>query len=97
MKKKNRYPRTLNSAGTTSAYRDRTTSACVQDVRCVSTNSVLFVAEKANHSIHSDEPEVVVDAIRDVVARVRSREALRAGSDIYQRPLRARGLRLNSA
>ena len=33
----------------------------------LSTNSVLIVAEKANHMIHQDDPKVVVDAIQSVV------------------------------
>jgi pimeloyl-ACP methyl ester carboxylesterase len=46
----------------------------------LSTNSVLLVAENANHSIHKDEPEVVIDAIRGVIARARTREPLGATS-----------------
>jgi pimeloyl-ACP methyl ester carboxylesterase len=38
----------------------------------LSTNSVLIVADKANHMIHHDEPRMVVDAIQTVVAAVRA-------------------------
>jgi pimeloyl-ACP methyl ester carboxylesterase len=41
----------------------------------LSTNSVLFVAEKSNHMIQNDEPEIIIDAIRNVVARVRLTQA----------------------
>jgi pimeloyl-ACP methyl ester carboxylesterase len=37
----------------------------------LSTNGVLIVAEKANHMIHMDEPEMIVDAIRTLVERAR--------------------------
>ncbi len=38
----------------------------------LSTNSVLIVADQANHMIHQDDPKVVVDAIRSVVTAVRA-------------------------
>ncbi len=38
----------------------------------LSTNSVLIVADKANHMVHQDEPKVVVDAIQRVVNAVRA-------------------------
>jgi pimeloyl-ACP methyl ester carboxylesterase len=44
----------------------------------LSTNSVLVVAEKSNHMIHNDEPEIVIDAIGSVLVRARSRELIRA-------------------
>ena len=62
----------------------------------LSTNSVFFVAEKANHSIHSDEPEVVIDAIRDVVARARNRVPFGASSNTCPATVPAFSLRLNS-
>jgi pimeloyl-ACP methyl ester carboxylesterase len=37
----------------------------------LSTNSVLLVAEKSNHMIHADEPDLVIGAIREVVERAR--------------------------
>jgi pimeloyl-ACP methyl ester carboxylesterase len=52
----------------------------------LSTNSELFVAENANHSIQSDEPEVVVDAIRSVVARARNRERIGGSSQELRQP-----------
>lgn len=42
-----------------------------EKLAALSTNSVLIVADKANHMIYQDEPRVVVDAIQSVVAAVR--------------------------
>jgi hypothetical protein len=41
----------------------------------LSTDSVLLVADRANHMVQHDQPEVVIEAIRSVVARARSRAA----------------------
>ncbi len=46
----------------------------------LSTNSALLVAEKANHMIHQDEPEIVVNAIHRVVRAVRAGERLNAAA-----------------
>jgi pimeloyl-ACP methyl ester carboxylesterase len=42
-----------------------------EQLAALSTNGELIVAEKSNHMIQMDEPEIVVDAIRMVVSRVR--------------------------
>jgi pimeloyl-ACP methyl ester carboxylesterase len=42
----------------------------------LSTDSVLLVADRANHMVQLDQPEVVIEAIRSVVARARSRAVL---------------------
>jgi pimeloyl-ACP methyl ester carboxylesterase len=39
----------------------------------LSTDSVHLVADRANHMVHHDQPEVVIEAILGVVARARSR------------------------
>ena len=43
-----------------------------EKLAALSTNSVLIVADKANHMVHQDEPRVVVDAIRSVITAVRA-------------------------
>jgi pimeloyl-ACP methyl ester carboxylesterase len=43
-----------------------------EKLAALSTNSVLIVADKANHMIHHDEPRMVLDAIQSVVIAVRA-------------------------
>jgi pimeloyl-ACP methyl ester carboxylesterase len=40
----------------------------------ISTETTHIVAENSGHWIQLDEPELVVDAVRDLVMRVRERE-----------------------
>ena len=43
------------------------------EMAALSTNGKLVVAERSGHAIHLDQPELVVDAVREVVAAVRGR------------------------
>ncbi len=47
-----------------------------QDYARRSSNSKLIIAEKSGHAIHQDEPELVIDAIKQVmnIARTKIRE-----------------------
>ena len=47
----------------------------------LSSNSVLIVAERANHNINMDAPEIVVEAIRRVVLAARDGKALEKGEN----------------
>ncbi len=47
-----------------------------QRLAALSTNSELIVADRANHMIQHNDPEIVVDAIRRVVCAVRAGELL---------------------
>jgi pimeloyl-ACP methyl ester carboxylesterase len=44
----------------------------------LSANGTFIVAEKSNHMIHDDEPELVLDAIRRLVATARDRKRIAA-------------------
>jgi pimeloyl-ACP methyl ester carboxylesterase len=37
----------------------------------LSTDSIFLTAEKSNHMIHNDQPEVVLEAIRSILAQAR--------------------------
>jgi pimeloyl-ACP methyl ester carboxylesterase len=45
----------------------------------LSANSSFQVAEKANHMVHIDTPEIVIEAVRDVIARARLRLGIQDG------------------
>jgi hypothetical protein len=51
-----------------------------QRLAALSTNSVLPVAQEANHMIQNDDPKAVVGAIRRVVTAVRTGEPLAAAT-----------------
>jgi len=40
------------------------------ELSCLSDHSTHIIAENSGHSIHLDEPELVVDAIHDVLSSV---------------------------
>ena len=43
-----------------------------QHLAALSTNGKLIVADHSNHMIHTDQPEVIVEAIRTVIESSRS-------------------------
>ncbi len=51
---------------------EQTAMAAQQDLARLSSRGTLVTAEQSGHDIHIDQPELVVDAIRQVVALVRA-------------------------
>jgi pimeloyl-ACP methyl ester carboxylesterase len=43
-----------------------------QELVSLSTQGKQIIAEKSGHNIHWDQPDLVIDAIREILAQVRS-------------------------
>ena len=52
------------------AVLEKTWRAGQERLAALSTNSVLLVAEKSNHMIQNDEPEIIVEAIHSLAVKV---------------------------
>jgi hypothetical protein len=52
------------------AVLEKTWRAGQERLAALSTNSVLLVAEKSNHMIQNDEPEIIVEAIRSLEKQI---------------------------
>jgi pimeloyl-ACP methyl ester carboxylesterase len=59
-----------------SALAEKTWQAIQEELASLSTDGRLIVAEKGGHKIHIDQPEVVVEAIRQLVEEIRSRNLM---------------------
>lgn len=54
---------------------ERASQALQKSLTALSTNSKQFIAEKAGHAIHVEEPQLVIEAIREAINRIKPDDA----------------------
>jgi pimeloyl-ACP methyl ester carboxylesterase len=65
---------TENAEGFSSDALESVLRAANEDMATLVPNARFFVAKDSGHDIHQDQPELVTEAIRQVVTGVRSRD-----------------------